>query len=72
MLGDYLEYRARPVDWSAPPEKEDSSEAAWQDDEHEKNTVADYASNEDHEDGYDPYNHPIERRILEKYLHKMK
>lgn len=72
MLGDYLKYNAGPVDWIAPPKKSDRTGSSENKNKQKQRSVPDYASTDDEEDGYDPYNHPIERRILEKHLHKMR
>ncbi|NNF52743.1 MAG: hypothetical protein HKN59_09935 [Gammaproteobacteria bacterium] len=72
MLGDYLDYNAGPVDWIAPTRESDKTDTSNRQNKESKNPVRDHSSEDELESGYDPYNHPIERRILEKYLPKMK
>ncbi len=67
MLGDYLKYNRPRVDWSAQPDRTERNDAVSRDSA-EKEPIPAYAAEQEHEDGYDPYNHPIDRRILEKHL----
>lgn len=66
MLGDYLQYNAKPVDWTAPPEKKQDRERS-REKPVQADQLPDYARAQDTEDGYDPYNHPIGRHIIEKH-----
>lgn len=64
MLGDYLKYNARPTDWKAAPEAPKKAEPEVQ--ESKRRIVPEFASTLEAEEGYNPYDHPIDRRFLEK------
>lgn len=64
MLGDYLKYNARPTDWKAAPETTEKVKP--EANKPQRRIVPEFASTIEAEEGYNPYDHPIDRRFLEK------
>ncbi len=61
MLGDYFKFNARPTDWKAAPDKSQKEAPKAP----ERRAVPEFASTIEAEEGYNPYDHPIDRRFLE-------
>ena len=64
MLGDYMDYNARPDESDALKNKPQIAIKRSEDSGHVA-IVLDSDLDVEDEDGYDPYDHPIDRRFLE-------
>ncbi len=64
MLGDYMQYNERPSDRRSKSKTTAGSGEKLSGSE-DLLAVPELSAALDEEDGYDPYNHPIDRRFLE-------
>lgn len=64
MLGDYMKFNARPTDWKAATDAPSAKKA--DEEKPARRAVPEFASTLEAEEGYNPYDHHIDRRFIKK------